>query len=40
MLAKVPMPHVHESEKGILETIWLLMASVIFVPIVCKLPGG
>ena len=40
VLAKVPLPHVHESEKGILETIWLLMASVIFVPIVCKLPGG
>lgn len=40
VLAKVPLPHVHESEKGILETIWLLMASVIFVPLVCKLPGG
>lgn len=40
VLAKVPLPHVHESEKGILETIWLLMASVISVPIICKLPGG
>ena len=40
LLAKVPLPHVHESEAGILETIWLLMASVIFVPLVCKLPGG
>jgi monovalent cation:proton antiporter-2 (CPA2) family protein len=40
VLAKVPLPHVHESEAGILETIWLLMASVIFVPLVCKLPGG
>lgn len=40
ILAKVPLPHVHESEAGILETIWLLLASVITVPLVCKLPGG
>lgn len=38
--AKIPLPHVHESEAGILETIWLLLASVITVPLVCKLPGG
>lgn len=37
---KIPLPHVHESEAGILETIWLLLASVITVPLVCKLPGG
>ena len=38
--SKIPLPHVHESEAGILETIWLLLASVITVPLVCKLPGG
>ena len=40
ILGKIPLPHVHESEAGILETIWLLLASVITVPLVCKLPGG
>ena len=40
IVEKIPLPHVHESEAGILETIWLLLASVITVPLVCKLPGG
>ena len=40
LLASVPWPHIHDSEKGLLETIWLLMASVVTVPAVCKLPGG
>jgi monovalent cation:proton antiporter-2 (CPA2) family protein len=40
LASRLPLPHVHESEKGILETIWLLLASVITVPLVCKIPGG
>ena len=40
LIARLPWPHIHESEKGILETIWLLLASVFTVPLVCKIPGG
>jgi monovalent cation:proton antiporter-2 (CPA2) family protein len=40
LVGRIPLPHIHESEKGILETIWLLLASVMTVPLVCKLPGG
>lgn len=40
LASKLPLPHVHESEQGIMETIWLLLASVITVPLVCKIPGG
>jgi len=40
LVGRIPLPHIHESEKGILETIWLLLASVLTVPLVCKLPGG
>lgn len=38
--SKLPFPHIHDSEKGLLETIWLLLASVVMVPLVCKIPGG
>lgn len=40
LFKRLPLPHIHESEAGLLETIWLLLASVITVPLVCKLPGG
>lgn len=40
LASRLPWPHIHDSEKGILETIWLLLASVITVPLICKLPGG
>lgn len=40
LISRLPLPHVHKSEEGILETIWLLLASVITVPLVCKIPGG
>ena len=40
LVSRLPWPHIHESEKGILETIWLLLASVLTVPLVCKIPGG
>lgn len=33
--------HVGEAERGLLETIWLLLTSIVCVPAVCKLiPGG
>ncbi len=33
--------HIGEAERGLLETIWLLLTSIICVPLVCKLiPGG
>lgn len=38
--SRLPLPHIHESEKGLLETIWLLLASVVAVPLICKIPGG
>jgi hypothetical protein len=38
--SKLPFPHIHDSEKGLLETIWLLLASVVMVPLICKIPGG
>lgn len=40
LASRLPLPHIHESEKGILETIWLLLASVITVPLIIKIPGG
>jgi monovalent cation:proton antiporter-2 (CPA2) family protein len=33
--------HVGDAERGLLETIWLLLTSIVCVPLVCKLlPGG
>ncbi|PSC73360.1 K(+) efflux antiporter chloroplastic-like [Micractinium conductrix] len=42
LVGRLPLPHIHihDSEKGLLESIWLLLASVITVPLICKLPGG
>ncbi|PRW61490.1 K(+) efflux antiporter chloroplastic-like [Chlorella sorokiniana] len=40
LVSKLPLPHIHDSEKGLLETIWLLLASVVMVPLICKIPGG
>lgn len=40
LVSRLPFPHIHKSEEGLLETIWLLLASVLTVPLVCKLPGG
>jgi hypothetical protein len=40
LVSRLPLPHVHESEAGILETIWLLLASVFTVPLVCKFGGS
>ena len=39
-LARVPWPEVPHGEQGLVETIWLLLTSVIAVPLICKLPGG
>ena len=38
--SRLPFPHVHPGEEGLLETIWLLLASVVTVPLICKIPGG
>lgn len=33
--------HINPAEQGLLETIWLLLTSIICVPAVCKfIPGG
>lgn len=40
LVSRVPFPHIHPGEEGLLETIWLLLASVITVPLICKIPGG
>ncbi len=40
LLAHVPLPAIPHGEEGLFESIWLLLTSVITVPLVCKLPGG
>ena len=40
VMDKVPFPEVPHGEEGLIETLWLLLTSVIAVPLVCKLPGG
>lgn len=37
---RLPFPEVPHGEEGLIETLWLLLTSVIAVPLVCKLPGG
>ena len=37
MIHQGPLP---VSPQGLLETLWLLLTSVVVVPAVCKLPGG
>ncbi|MCO5603845.1 hypothetical protein L7F22_057998 [Adiantum nelumboides] len=40
MLEKIPHQEVNEEEASLFDVLWLLLASVIFVPIFQKLPGG
>ncbi|KAA6420736.1 MAG: K(+) efflux antiporter chloroplastic-like [Trebouxia sp. A1-2] len=40
LINKLPLPPVPHGTEGIIETIWLLMTSVVAVPAICKLPGG
>eukprot|EP00250_Pteridium_aquilinum_P017751 c23768_g1_i1 orf=206-2689(+) len=40
ILEKIPHQEVNEEEASLFDVIWLLLASVIFVPIFQKLPGG
>lgn len=39
-IGRLPFPEVPHGEEGLIETLWLLLTSVIAVPLVCKLPGG
>lgn len=36
----LPLPEVPIHEHALMETVWLLLTSVIMVPLICKLPGG
>lgn len=40
LVQRLPWPHIHDSEKGLLQAMQLLLASVFAVPLICKLPGG
>lgn len=40
MVARIPIPATLAHEQGLIETIWLLLTTVLVVPAVCKLPGG
>ena len=40
LINKLPLPEVPHGEEGLIETLWLLLTSVLAVPLVCKLPGG
>ena len=40
LLARLPLPDIPHGEHALIETIWILLASVVTVPIVCSLPGG
>lgn len=40
ILSKLPFPEVPHGEEGLIETLWLLLTSVVAVPLICKLPGG
>ncbi|GAV76468.1 Na_H_Exchanger domain-containing protein/TrkA_N domain-containing protein [Cephalotus follicularis] len=40
LLAKLPHQEVNEEEASLFDVLWLLLASVIFVPIFQKIPGG
>lgn len=40
LAGRLPFPEVPHGEEGLIETLWLLLTSVIAVPLVCKLPGG
>ncbi|XP_074263294.1 K(+) efflux antiporter 2, chloroplastic-like [Silene latifolia] len=40
LIEKIPHQEINEEEASLLDVVWLLLASVIFVPIFQKLPGG
>ncbi|CAI0427133.1 unnamed protein product [Linum tenue] len=40
LLAKLPHQEINEEEASLFDMLWLLLASVIFVPIFQKIPGG
>ncbi|RAL54119.1 hypothetical protein DM860_004590 [Cuscuta australis] len=40
LLAKLPHQEINEEEASLLDVLWLLLASVIFVPAFQKIPGG
>ena len=40
LLSSIPWPEIPHGEEGLYESIWLLLTSVVTVPLVCKLPGG
>nr|GMD62360.1 K(+) efflux antiporter 2, chloroplastic [Ipomoea batatas] len=40
LLEKLPHQEINEEEASLLDMLWLLLASVIFVPVFQKLPGG
>lgn len=37
---QLPWPKIPHGEEGLIESVWLLLTSVVTVPLVCKLPGG
>jgi len=37
---QLPWPEIPHGEQGLIECVWLLLTSVVTVPLVCKLPGG
>ena len=39
-LKQLPWPEIPHGEEGLIESVWLLLTSVVTVPLVCKLPGG
>ncbi|BFI28459.1 K+:H+ antiporter [Marchantia polymorpha subsp. ruderalis] len=40
MVDKIPSQEVNEEERSLFDVLWLLLASVIFVPLFMKIPGG
>lgn len=40
LIGRLPLPPIPHGTEGLIETIWLLMTSVVAVPAICKLPGG
>ena len=40
LVDRLPLPEVPHGEHALVETIWILAASVVCVPVVCSIPGG
>ena len=40
LVKKLPLPPIPHGTEGLIETIWLLLTSVIAVPLISKIPGG